>query len=491
MILNRNKFLLDSYLGGENLINRTDYIQKYPLESVAKYNARKERIAVLNLFEYFVSVYTNAIFSQEINISAIKNDKLKRFTDKATLKGLSLVEFLRSVSIFSTFLEVAIVIDAFSDNQKRKLLNKTDNEDITKTDVSTIADKHLYPYIQLVMPDNIDDKYINEYGDLEWIRFKFVTKDKSNPDIEAKEITKYVQWTKEYVKNGLIGSDGKIVWDLPVSHGLGEIPVILFSQSNDNETKTWLNKWEDLAKWQQTLTNWISLIDEEFHYLTFSFLAVEKTEDDNEDVKGALNNQSDGKNLVEYANKPPMWIQKQPQTQTVLETIKEMIKFLKFLFNFDVNDDTALFNQSGKAMELSRKELESLIVNKANGLEKLGNKIIRIVAKYENETISKEESIDFPDKYDGSSIADKVNLYLVTLTQGLSGLFNKQLRKDVVDLIKPDLSSKNPELRQQIFDDIDKTEMTPSLTDNIKKQANNTGVSGQQITSQEGGKGII
>jgi hypothetical protein len=454
----RFDFLIKSFKGGSNLVmdNKLNYITRYPLESVDRWNARKKRISVLNFFEYMVSIYTNAIFSQEINTSGVQNEKLKRFINNATLKGKTLVSFLRTVSIFSTFLNVAVIVDSYSDDKKRRILKR---DDVSKATIDEINRYRLYPYVQMVFPDKIIDKYIDDTGVLQWIKLGFKYTDKSDPlNGDYEEAEKRILWTAEYVSEGLIDSKGELTWGEKRPHNLGCVPVILFSQTADDETDTWLNKWEDIAKLQKMITNWLSLIDEEFHYLVFSFLAVERSDDtDNEDVKDALNNPGDGKNLVEFTANPPVWVQKQPQTEIIISAMTEIIRFMKSLTSLDVDDEQSVFAKSGKAKELSRQELEETIKNKSDGLENLADRILSIVAKYESATIGTDEKISMPDRFDSNSVMDKLNTYILILNQNISGLLNKYVRKKVIDLADPDLEKKDPELHKQMEDEIDKS----------------------------------
>jgi molecular chaperone GrpE (heat shock protein) len=463
-------YLMKSYHGGDDLLDDKSikYIEKYPLESRPRYTARKKRATVINLFQYFIDIYTDAIFSQEIGTGAVKNEKITRFIGSCNPSGETLAAFLRMVSVFSEFLNVAIFVDNFSDEQKRVLFDIEDPATIDKN----VKERHrIFPFVQMLFPEKIIDLNEDLFGRLNWIVLdvSYVKKDDYFADQEL--VTARLYYDKEKSRVGIVKS-GSVTWQQEVYHNLGVVPVIYLECQNQK-------KWCNVADIQRRIVNWLSIIDEMYLFSLFGFLAVEKTRDGNEKIKQALNSQTNGKAVVEFENKAPQWIDKDLTNIPVIwEGIKELIRYVKFLTGVDVDDEHGVFAKSAKSKEYSRKSLEETLKNKSNRLQQVATQILQIVDAWEDAKLSDSEQIDFPDKFDLETVQEK----LETIENGIALFYSVEsmvghLLEKGVSLISPDLDKKHPKLHKRILDEIQKRKAEPTFNEGKKEDPMDTRVS--------------
>jgi|GEM_PF-5336227 len=450
-ILERSKFLLNSYKGGLNTLDGDEYIFKYPTEGVDLYSARKMRAVIYNYFRPIVSMFTNSIFRHQIQRPWVEAERLKVFFDSATTKNESLSKIMRKISLLSTFLRIGVLVDA-------KKIRETVVEKEKK------IKQRLFPYVAIYYPENIIDWYFDDKG-LAWVKLAESYIDKSSPTGKHDEVTRYLLFTRDFWQEG-VKSDGNkseetdgISWEKEVRHNLKEVPFIFCYQHDIDPDEAYESNLEDIAMCQRRIANWMSNIDENIWSTCNSGITI-PADDNLEKFKEAWQKTSNGRKIYPYPaeGQPPKFLRDDViNIPIVLQAVERDIEEIYKMAELTIQSNKDYYEKSGKSKEYDFYQSGGVILNKAKQLEETENWIIKMFCLYENIVeVSMDKKTKYPEDIKIVEDVEKMNHDLEVITARVCSGLTKYAKKQYVMHAYKDLANESPGTYKQIIDEIDK-----------------------------------
>lgn len=270
------KQISNSYAGGETYRD-AGYLHKFTQrEPSGSYDERLKRSIYFNNVQPLADLITGFLYTANVLRSDYKQEEI---IEKASYRQ-SLDNFMQTVAVNSLMYTCGVLVDSpqFGD------------------EVQTEADRlaaNLNPYCVLYHPWQIRNYYCDDYGVLRWVLLDNSYYDNSDPFKEATCVTRYRLWTSEYfqdfesisstthINNATTGSTETIQAltsgenfkaGEQVPHNLGEVPFIFVNWSNRTGEKYEDTIFEDIALFDQSIYNYMSLMDEMLAGGTFKFL---------------------------------------------------------------------------------------------------------------------------------------------------------------------------------------------------------------------------
>lgn len=459
------KLILNSYKGGVDFSN-AGYLIRYPKESVASFNKRKERAVYFNQMSPVVDIISGLLFLNE-PIRTIPND-LKYLLDSTTGKDKKLNEFMRLVAAYSFMFTCGILIDSpsFDSEEIKTKRDRTENK--------------INPYAILYMPFKIRDFNISPTdGSLDWVLLDDSYTEHSDPYVVSKNITKYTLWTRTYFqtfekeeRSSEINASEKF------AHPIGYVPFKFVSWRDDNEDFIAETICEDIAMVCKLIYNNMSYMDEMLASGTFKMLAY-PSKDGN--IPAAMESGGVGAlSVIPYdisAPQPPSFIGAE------LSGIDPFIKAIEFYMSEILKkvglstDETKEFVKSGAAKKIDFQKMRALLVSGALMMGKTEEWIFKTAAKWEKSLESKkieEIKMEYTSAFSDEDLQTEVTMLTTLLVQPI-----KKLRIEVLNLLVKKLLANDlkPETLQEIYKDIENSIK-------IEKEAS-TGKINPKLASQE------
>lgn len=443
------QFMERTYEGGRKWFK--DNIFKFYKEG-KEYDNRVKRAYRFNHTREVVDLINKYLFRAEI--SRVKGDAPSAvidFWNNTNGEGMNIDEFMRIVSLKSSIAGCPWII---VDSDLKDLGDNASQRDA--------EDSKIYAYV--VMPEMILDMSWGEDGELNWLLVKESVRDDENPwDSTGDKNDRYRLWTRnEWFLYELENPSkkGSEFIESSGTHNLGMVPA--FRADNlisDNQyvSPALIN---DIAYLDRAVANYLSNLDEIIQDQTFSQLAIP--------AQGILPGQSgaggddEHAQLIEVGTKrvftydgehgsEPKFISPDPrQAQLILSAIQQIINEIYHSVGLagertKQDNSKGIDNSSGVAKAADFERVNSLLIAKSDALERVENKLSRIVAAWagqedsldeENELVSYPESFDVRGLFDEFDIATQ--LALIDVPEEIRG---KQL-KVVVEKLFPAASKK-------------------------------------------------
>ncbi|MDG5650089.1 phage portal protein, partial [Acinetobacter baumannii] len=462
-------FMEETYNGGRKWFSSN--IFRYIKEGDKEFKNRIERAYRFNHTREVVDLINKYLFKQAIT----RNDKdapqcVIDFWKSATKGNLTINDFVRQVSKkTSLFGRVGIVVDR----------SRADMEIVSRQD-EVEANLHTYSYI--VEPQRLLDYSFDENGELNWILIHEIGRDDEDPfDSSGKPVNRFRLWTKQHwalyeVKEG---KGKKVAVSLVDSsnHDLGEVPVILADNIIGDDQYSAPALIDDIAYLDRATANYLSNLDAIIQDQTFSQLAMP--------AQNLMPGEESHDKLLEMGTKrvflydgeggsQPFYLSPDvKQADLLMTTINKIIGEIYHtvgLAGERTKQDNAvgIDNSSGVAKAYDFERVNALLTAKADSLETIENKIVRLVAKWNGERIDDKDSyVSYPDNFDTRGLYDEFDISARLMLIEAPDTVRRTQMEAVIDKLFPQLAKELKEKMLKELKDwpVDPLELASQITD--------------------------
>ncbi|EXG50713.1 hypothetical protein J891_0691 [Acinetobacter baumannii 44327_8] len=462
-------FMEETYNGGRKWVSSN--IFRYIKEGDKEFKNRIERAYRFNHTREVVDLINKYLFKQAIT----RNDKdapqcVIDFWKSATKGNLTINDFVRQVSKkTSLFGRVGIVVDR----------SRADMEIVSRQD-EVEANLHTYSYI--VEPQRLLDYSFDENGELNWILIHEIGRDDEDPfDSSGKPVNRFRLWTKQHwalyeVKEG---KGKKVAVSLVDSsnHDLGEVPVILADNIIGDDQYSAPALIDDIAYLDRATANYLSNLDAIIQDQTFSQLAMP--------AQNLMPGEESHDKLLEMGTKrvflydgeggsQPFYLSPDvKQADLLMTTINKIIGEIYHtvgLAGERTKQDNAvgIDNSSGVAKAYDFERVNALLTAKADSLETIENKIVRLVAKWNGERIDDKDSyVSYPDNFDTRGLYDEFDISARLMLIEAPDTVRRTQMEAVIDKLFPQLAKELKEKMLKELKDwpVDPLELASQITD--------------------------
>jgi hypothetical protein len=438
------KFLDDTYEGGREWFENGN-VFRYIKEGDQEYKDRLARCYRFNHSREVVDLLNKYLFKQNIvrNVEDAP-ESVKTFWEKSTKNGLKIRDFSRQAGKKSSIYgRIGVVVD-----NSGKTDGVVSKEDEKKAGVRT--------YAYIVGPTQLLDFAYDDNGNLEWITIAEVARDDADPmNSSGAEVTQVRLWTKtewRLFQEKRIGNSTKtkIVEVANGQHNLGEVPVILHDNIITDEEYCAPALIDDIAYLDRAVANYLSNLDAIIQDQTYSQLAMP--------AQNVLPGDSNYNTLMSMGTKrvflydgesgtAPMYISPDPkQAQMILAVINKIINEIYHtvgLAGERTKQDNALGidNSSGVAKAYDFERVNALLQAKADSLEVLENKIVRLVALWNGqESAVNDDLVSYPDNFDTRGLYDEFDIAARLMLIDAPQSVRQEQMKAVIDKLFPQLA---------------------------------------------------
>lgn len=489
------RFFGATYEGGRQWFNEN--IFKYYREGPTEYSERVERCYRFNHSKEVVDLLNKYLFKQNIVRSKDAPESVQDFWKRATRNQSSIDELAKQISKHcSIFGRVGVVID-----RQRPEQAPVTREDEKKQTVRT--------YAYVVNPMDMLDYSFDEEGSLNWILIRETYRDDANPFAEdsLQQKTRYRLWTRDawYLIAEKKSKDAKATaYELvdQGQHNLGVVPVVLADNLLSDELYGAPSLINDIAYLDRACANYLSNLDAIIQDQTFSQLVMP--------AQNVMAGSEEAEQLVEMgtkrvfmydaagSNHAPEYIAPDPsQAHLILEVVSRIIKEIYNsvgLSSERTNKDNAVSmdNSSGVAKAYDFERVNALLSAKADSLEVVENKIAKIVALWNGDSIPNDDRVvQYPDNFDTRGLYDEFDIAARLMLVEAPDKVRQQQMRLVVEKLFPMLEKK---LRDEIEAEVKKwpasmREMALEAVSQRTSQNNLADPTNTIYKSKTGGKG--
>lgn len=444
-------FFEETYHGGRDWFE--SHIFKYVKEGTQDFEDRRERAYRFNHSREVVDLITKYLFKQNVERSEDAPEGVKHFWKKATKFGADIQDLAKQIAKnTSIYGRVGIVID--NERIEEKVLSKADEKA-----------KKIHPYAYIVTPQQMLDYAFDENGGLLWILISEIVRDDKDPFTSSgREEEQFRLWTKDswYV----IRKNSQKKYEIAESaeHNLGVVPVVLADNLLSDEEYGAPSMLNDIAYLDRATANYLSNLDAIIQDQTFSqlIMPISATGADSEAENKLM--EMGTKRIFTYysdgSSKSPEYISPDPkQAQLILEVVNRIVSEIYHTVGLSserTNKDNAVSkdNSSGVAKAYDFERVNALLTAKADSLEVIENKIVKIVALWCGEKINEEKEnhkrlVLYPDNFDTRGLYDEFDIASrLMLIEAPDALRREQMRSLVTKLF--------PMMKEKIRSEIEK-----------------------------------
>lgn len=447
-------FLEDTYEGGREWFDENTF--RYIKEGDQEYADRLARAYRFNHSREVVDLLNKYLFKQNIqrNVDDAP-DAVKRFWDKSTRNGLGIKDFVRQVSKkASIYGRIGIVVDTTS--RGGPVISKADERN---------AGFRTYAYI--VSPEQLLDYAFDDEGELIWVLVEECVRDDADPlTSSGEEQERFRLWTKDGWQLYQEFKEGrkKVVKLIDSGiHNLGVVPVILADNIITDEDYCAPSLIGDIAYLDRAVANYLSNLDAIIQDQTFSQLAMP--------AQNILPGEDNYTKLTEMgtkriflydgeSNTQPFYLSPDvKQVEIILAVVNKIIGEIYHtvgLAGERTKQDNAvgIDNSSGVAKAYDFERVNALLAAKADSLEVIENKLVRLVALWNSEE-SKVESnlVSYPDDFDTRGLYDEFDIAARLMLIDAPETVRQEQMKSVLDKLFPQIgSAKRAEMEKELKD---------------------------------------
>lgn len=391
-------FLEKSYEGGRAWFK--DNVFRYMKEGDKEFADRLERAYRFNHAREVVDLVNKYLFRSKIIRNEDAPQHLKDFWKSATLRGLSMDEFMGVVSTKSSAVGCPwIVVD--SDLRLEEGASEADAE------AAKANSRGVYAY--MVKPQDVLDMGYDEKGELNWILIRETVRDDDDPIESTGDVSyRYRLWKKN--SWSLFRKDGRTYKKIGEGDtDLGEVPVVRADNVFSADPYVATALIADVAYLDRAVANYLSNLDAIIQDQTFSQLAMP--------AQGIMPGDDVYKKILEMGTKrifiydgesgaAPAYLSPDPrQANLIIAAIQQLINEIYHsvgLAGERTKQDNAkgIDNSSGVAKKADFDRVLALLKSKSASLETVENKVAHLVSLWSGVTSQKEEFVDYPETFD-------------------------------------------------------------------------------------------
>lgn len=473
-LLEHWRFLNDCYKGGPEWFKANVF--RYMKEGDKEYADRVKRAYRFNHTREVVDLVNKYLFRQKpLRNEQDAPEQLKIFWKNATINGLGIDEFAKTISTKSSvYGRVYVVIDS------------TVTEEILSVSDAEKQQAQIYAYV--VTPDNVLDLSYDNRGVLNWILIREVVREDDSPlESSGNMVVRYRLWTRNqwfvFKSKDTIGLDAKPEVNTAVAttsqpvlrdsmqsmelvaqgdHNMGEVPVIPCNNLVNDEPYNSPSLVGDIAYLDRACANYASNLDAIIQDQTFSQLAMP--------AQGLMPGDDEYEKLLEIGtkrifiydgetNSAPFFLSPDPrQAQLISAAINQIIGEIYHSVGLGVerSKDVSTHNAdkaSGVAKSIDFERVSALLTSKADSMEFIENRIARIASKWAGIDIEDAELVAYPDSFDVRELFDEFYIATQMSVIDMPASIRGEQMKAVVEKIFPQMSK---DLRKRMKAEIEK-----------------------------------
>ena len=408
-------FLASTYAGGRAWFN--DNIFRYFKEGDQEFKERLERAYRFNHTREVVNLINKYLFKEVIHRNTDEApEQIRNFWKRATRQNASIDAFMAAIDLQSSIYgRIWVVVDS------------TMNVDVESVADEKKNDARAYAY--WISPQQLLDVAWDEDGNMLWALIVEIARDDEDPFTSTgQEYQRYRLWTqnewylfREEVKKGS-GNSGrrqaKVVLEDSGQHNLGVVPVFPVDCIGESESPYFSPSLiDDIAYLDRAVANYLSNLDAIIQDQTFSQLAIP--------VQSLLPGDENHTKVLEMGTKrvftfdsesgnQPFYLSPDPkQAQMIITTIKTVINEIYHSVGVAgerTKQDNAqgIDNSSGAAKMYDFQRVNSLLVTKAERLERAERQMMELAAKWMGIELDEDHSlIAYPESFDIRGLTDE------------------------------------------------------------------------------------
>ncbi|MDE9494512.1 phage portal protein [Xenorhabdus bovienii] len=411
-------FLAATYTGGRKWFEEN--IFRYYKEGDQDFKERLERAYRFNHTREVVNLINKYIFRE--NISREREDApdaVVNFWDRATREQMTIDELMSAIDIqTSVFGRVWVVVDSTM---------KGDDEQVTSVADEKKANARAYAY--WLPPQQMLDFAYDDDGNLLWVLTHELVRDDKDPFTSSgKQQNRYRLWTQSdwylfrEVKKGS-GKQGQIELENSGEHNLGVVPVFPVDCMGNSQSRYFSPSLiDDIAYLDRAVANYLSNLDAIIQDQTFSQLAIP--------VQSMMPGDDDHKKVLEFGTKrvftydaeggsQPFYMSPDPkQASMIIQTVQTVINEIYHSVGVAgerTKQDNAkgIDNSSGAAKAYDFQRVNSLLVTKAERLQRAERQMLYLAAKWMGQEKTQEEIdqlLSYPESFDVRGLMDEFDV---------------------------------------------------------------------------------
>lgn len=425
-------FLEATYEGGRAWFK--DNIHRYYKEGDKDYQDRIDRAYRFNHTREVVDIINKYLFKVEAqrNVEDAP-ESVAHFWDNATIDGLDINEFMRTVSQQSSIYGCPwVVVDKTVNPEGVVPVNRAEQEQ---------AGERVYAY--LVPPQRVLDMSYDQNGVLNWILIQETYRDDEDPfDSDGEIKARFRLWTrdswyeftpsKKRGRGEAVPIDGGVVFEVKSGfHRLGVVPVFRADNTISNEPYVTPSLIADVSYLDKAVANYLSNLDAIIQDQTFSQLAIP--------AQGLMPDDENYKKILEIGTKrvfifdgeagaQPFFLSPDPkQAELIIDAIRQIINEIYHsvgLAGERLKEDNSkgIDNSSGVAKKQDFERVNALLIAKADSLEKVENQLVSLVCLWSDDPVPEKELVEYSNDFDVRSLYDEFD---VAMKLGLIGIPSK------------------------------------------------------------------
>lgn len=486
-------FFESTYHGGRKWFE--DNIFKYIKEGQKDFEDRRERAYRFNHSREVVDLVTKYLFKQNVERSEDAPEGVKHFWKKATKFGSDIQDLAKQIAKnTSIYGRIGIVID--NERVSNGVLSKADEKSLK-----------IHPYAYIVTPQQMLDYSFDVNGELSWILIQEVVRDDDDPFTSSgKERVQYRLWTTNdwFV---IAYNDSRKIYELidQGEHSLGIVPVVLADHLLSDEEYGSPSMLNDIAFLDRATANYLSNLDAIIQDQTFSQLIMPTSasgaDSDVQDKLIEMGTKRIFTYVTDGSSRAPEYISPDPkQAQLILEVVNRIVSEIYHTVGLSserTNKDNAVSkdNSSGVAKAYDFERVNALLTAKADSLEVIENKIVKIVALWCGEKIDEEKNehkryVLYPDNFDTRGLYDEFDIASRLMLIDAPDALRREQMRALMDKLFPMLKKS---VREEIEKELKKwpisiEEMMANPT-TMRTASNNLRDPTHTLYKTQGGKG--
>ncbi|KAA5604444.1 phage portal protein [Roseospira marina] len=433
-------FLEATYRGGRAWFE--DHIFHYIKEGDAEFKDRLARAYRFNHTREIVDLLNKYIFRSPIARNTKDADRVvQAFWKNATLSGLNVDQYMKLLANRSSVFGRVWV---FVDNNRR---------DGALT-ISEDAKTRFYSYF--VKPQDAMDMGFTETGDLNWILVREYHRNDEDPlRADGKVEERFRLWTRDSwhlfkVNKQKRGSGQAVLLD-EAMHNLGQVPCFALDHMLGERKYVSDAMIADTAYLDRAVANYLSNLDAIIQDQTFSQLAMP--------AQNLMPGEDDYVKLLEMGTKRiflfngegggvPMYISPDvKQAEIIVGVINKIISEIYHSVGMAgerTKQDNAvgIDNSSGVAKAYDFERLNSLLVSKAESLDRAENQLVHLILLWAGKSRADDEAdlVRYPRDFDTRGLYDEFDIAERLARVEAPDVVRREQMKDVVDKLFPALS---------------------------------------------------
>jgi hypothetical protein len=428
-------FLEDTYEGGRHWFK--EHVFRYIKEGDQEFADRVERAYRFNHSREVVDLINKYLFKQDIVRSDDVPDSIKQFWKRATKNGLGIQDLMKQAGKKSSMVgRIGVVVDTTAPAGVK--LSRAE---------AKAAGVRTYAYT--VGPEQLLDYAWDDEGELEWALIRECVRDDADPYTSTGvQFDRFRLWTKmewKLYEERMQGRRKIVVLVGQGVHDLGEVPLVLADHIITDEVYTAPALIDDIAYLDRAVANYLSNLDAIIQDQTFSQLAMP--------AQNVLPGEDNYNKLVDMGTKrvflydgesgaKPEYLSPDPrQAQLILAVVNKIIGEIYHtvgLAGERTKEDNAvgIDNSSGVAKAYDFERVNALLAAKADSLQVIENKIARLVAKWNGDTLN-DDVVQYPDNFDTRGLYDEFDIAARLMLVDAPDTVRRQQMSTLVDKLFP------------------------------------------------------